>query len=48
MLTQEEIKQYNELGYVIPRKFKLESEVLMGLQRALEFVLKTNPEIPPD
>ena len=48
MLTQEEIKQYNELGYVIPRNFKLESVILAGLQSALEFVLKTNPEIPPD
>ena len=48
MLTPNEIKQYNELGYVIPKKFKLEAEILAELQHALEFVLKSNPEIQPD
>ena len=48
MLTQDEIKQYNEFGYVIPRKFKLGTEILAELQHALEFVLKSNPEIQPD
>ncbi|MED5226898.1 MAG: hypothetical protein VX962_07760, partial [Pseudomonadota bacterium] len=48
MLTQDEIKQYKELGYVIPRKFKLEAKILAELQNALEYVLKSNPEIQPD
>ena len=35
MLTPNEIKQYNELGYVIPKKFKLEAEILAELQLSL-------------
>lgn len=48
MLTQSEIDQYQEAGYVIPSAFRLESRELERLTGGVQSVLDDNPDVPPD
>ena len=48
MLTTSEIESYSEDGLVIPRNFRLSETELECLRGAVDSVISTNPDTPPD
>ena len=48
MLSESEVKAYQQNGYVVPKGFRFEKNELAKLQAGLNSVLSKNPTIMPD
>jgi len=48
MLTESEVSQYRQDGYVVPSGFRFDDSALEALREAVDMVLASNPNIKPD